>query len=109
MFGMRNTNFVALPIALVALFTPNEALSAPPPETRAAPAQPHDTVVVEGTKPADEKKVCRVERETGSHMVKQVCKSASDRRKEARDSASALQTGNRSNKPPDAFKPPRSN
>ena len=62
-------------------------------------------VIVEGQKPAEDKKICRTERSTGSRVVKQVCKTEAERLKEQRDASSALGMGNRSTRPPDAFKP----
>lgn len=62
-------------------------------------------VIVEGQRPAVEKKVCRTERSTGSRVVKQVCKTEAERLREQRDAKTMLGMGNRSNRPPDAFKP----
>lgn len=61
-------------------------------------------VIVEGQLPAEEKKICRTERSTGSRVVKQVCKTEAERLKEQQDASSTLGMGNRSNRPPDAFK-----
>lgn len=61
-------------------------------------------VIVEGEKPAADKKICRTERSTGSRVVKQVCKTEAELLKEQQDAKSALSLGNRSNRPPDAFK-----
>lgn len=62
-------------------------------------------VIVEGARPAEEKKICRTERSTGSRVVKQICKTEAERLKEQQDASSALGMGNRSTRPPDAFKP----
>jgi hypothetical protein len=62
-------------------------------------------VIVEGQRPPEEKKICRTERSTGSRVVRQVCKTEAERLKEQQDAKTALGMGNRSNRPPDAFKP----
>lgn len=62
-------------------------------------------VVVETQRPPEQKKICRTERSTGSRVVKQVCKTEAERQKEQQDASSALGMGNRSTRPPDAFKP----
>jgi hypothetical protein len=49
--------------------------------------------------------VCRTERSTGSRVVKQVCKTEAERLREQQDAKTTLGMGNRSNRPPDAFKP----
>ena len=72
----------------------------------AAQAPENPPVIVEGVKPAEEKKVCRTVRETGSRMVKQVCKSATQQRQDDRDARNKLGLGNRSNGPPETFKAP---
>lgn len=69
----------------------------------AAPAPP---IVVEGQKPAEEKKVCRNVRETGSHMIKRVCRSAVEQRQTDVQARNTLKLGNRSPNPPEAFVPP---
>lgn len=71
-----------------------------------AAAQENPPVIVEGTKPAEEKKVCRSVRETGSRMVKQVCKTASQQRQDEQDAKNKLGLGNRSTSPPETFKAP---
>lgn len=63
-------------------------------------------IVVEAERPASEKRVCRTERSTGSRVVKQVCKTATEQRKDDQDAQNKLRLGNRSNRPPDAFKSP---
>ncbi|NUS99474.1 MAG: hypothetical protein HOP96_00675 [Sphingomonas sp.] len=66
-------------------------------------------VVVEGQKPA-EKRVCRTERSTGSRVVKQVCKTASEQARDELEAKNKLRLGgNQSNRPPDAFKSPTGN
>ena len=64
-------------------------------------------IIVEA--PAKEAKVCRTERSTGSRVVKQVCKSAAEQKKDDQDARNKLGMGNRSNRPPEAFTPPTGN
>jgi hypothetical protein len=71
-----------------------------------ASAQENPPVIVEGTRPAEEKKVCRSVRETGSRMVKQVCKTATQQKQDEQDARNKLGLGNRSNNPPETFKAP---
>jgi len=63
-------------------------------------------VVVEGIKPAEEKKVCRTVRETGSRMVKQVCRTPAQQRQDDQDAKNKLGLGSRSNTPPATFTAP---
>lgn len=63
-------------------------------------------VIVEGTKPVEEKKVCRTVRETGSRRVKKICKTASEQRQDEIDARNKLGLGNRTNRPTEAFKAP---
>lgn len=74
----------------------------------AAQAQQSAPIVVEGQKPpAEDRKVCRTERETGSHMVRQVCRSANEQAQADVAAGNKLKLGNRSTKAPDAFvRPP---
>ena len=69
-----------------------------------APVTP--PIVVEGQKPAEQKKVCRNVRETGSHMFKKVCRSAVEQKQIDTQARNTLKMGNRSPDPPDAFVPP---
>ena len=72
----------------------------------APPATDNPPVIVEGTKPTEEKKVCRTERETGSRMVKKVCRTAAQQRQDDQDAKNKLGLGNRSNTPPATFTAP---
>lgn len=63
-------------------------------------------VIVEGTKPVEEKKVCRSVRETGSRMVKQVCRTPSQQRQDDVDARNKLGMGNRTKGPTETFKAP---
>ena len=71
-----------------------------------APAE-SPPIVVEGEKPAEQKKVCRNVRETGSHMFKKVCRSAVEQKQidlQARNTLKMM--GNKDSKAPEAFPPP---
>lgn len=73
----------------------------------AAQAQETSPIIVEGQKPpAEDRKVCRTERETGSHMIRKVCRSANEQRQADVQASNKLKLGNRSTKAPDAFVPP---
>jgi hypothetical protein len=71
-----------------------------------AQATDNPPVIVEGTKPAEEKKVCRTVRETGSRMVKHVCSTPAQQRQDEQDAKNKLGLGNRSNTPPATFTAP---
>jgi hypothetical protein len=74
-----------------------------------AAATPPDQPVIVEAKPIEEKKICRTQRDTGSRVVKTICKTAAEARKDAEDAKNALNMGGRSNRPPDAFKAPTGN
>ena len=59
--------------------------------------------------PAQPKRVCRTERSTGSRVVKQVCKTASEQAKDDLVAKNKLRLGNQAKGPPDAFKGPAGN
>lgn len=63
-------------------------------------------IVVEGEKPAEQKKVCRNVRETGSHMFKRVCRSAIEQKQIDTQARNTLKMGNRDPNAPEAFVPP---
>ena len=68
---------------------------------------PAPPIVVQGEKPAQDKKVCRNIRETGSHMFKRVCRSATEQRQADIKARNTLQLGNRDPNSPETFLPPR--
>ena len=73
----------------------------------AAHAQDSSPIVVEGQKPpAEDRKVCRTERETGSRVVKQICRSPNEQRQADVQARNKLNLGNQSPNGPDAFVPP---
>jgi hypothetical protein len=75
--------------------------------TLAAQAQPETPpIVVEGQKPAEDRKVCRNMRETGTHVVRQVCRTPAEQKQLNTRASNTLKMGNRSPDPPDAFVPP---
>jgi hypothetical protein len=73
-----------------------------------ATAQPQPPpIVVEGEKPGEDKKVCRNIRETGSHRVKQVCRSANEQRQANTQARNILKMGSSDPNDPEAFLPPK--
>jgi len=74
---------------------------------QAQPASETPPIVVEGEKPAEQKKVCRNVRETGSHMFKRVCRSAVEQKQIDQQARNTLKMmGNKDSKTPEAFPPP---
>lgn len=72
----------------------------------AAMLQQEPPVIVEGQRPK-EKAVCRTERETGSRMVKQICRTPTEQRQINLNAQNALRLGNRSTEPEAAFPAPK--
>lgn len=72
----------------------------------AAAAQQEPPIIVEGQRPK-EKAVCRTERETGSRMVKQICRTPTEQKQINLNARNALRLGNRSNEPTEVFLPPK--
>ena len=72
----------------------------------AAAAQQEPPIVVEGQRPR-EKVVCRTERETGTRVVKQICKTATEQKQTNLKARTTLMLGNRSNEPTEAFVRPK--
>ena len=72
----------------------------------AAAAQQEPPIVVEGQRPK-EKAVCRTERETGSRMVKQICRTPTEQKQVNLKARNALRLGNASNEPTEVFLPPK--
>jgi hypothetical protein len=69
-----------------------------------APQEP--PIIVEGLRP-QEKAVCRTERETGSRMVKKICRTATEQKQANLKARSTLMLGNRSTEPTEAFVRPK--
>lgn len=74
---------------------------------QATPAPENPPIVVEGERPKQEKKVCRTERETGSRMVKRICRTPSEQRQAELQDRSKIRLGTASTQPTEAFKRPR--
>ena len=72
----------------------------------AVQAQQEPPIIVEGQKPK-EKTVCRTERETGSRMVKQICRTATEQKQVNLKARTTLMLGNRSTEPTEAFVRPK--
>jgi hypothetical protein len=69
-------------------------------------AQQEPPIIVEGQKPK-EKVICRTERETGSRVVKQICKAATEQKQVNLKARTTLMLGNRSTEPTEAFVRPK--
>ena len=74
--------------------------------TLAAQAQQEPPIVVEGQRPR-EKVVCRTERETGSRMVKQICRTRTEQEQVNLKARNALRLGNSSTEPTAVFVRPK--
>ena len=72
----------------------------------AVQAEQEPPIIVEGQKPK-EKAVCRTERETGTRVVKQICKTATEQKQSNLKARATLMLGNRSNEPTEAFVRPK--
>ena len=72
----------------------------------AAQAQQEPPIIVEGQRPK-EKAVCRTERETGSRMVKQICRTPTEQGQVNLKARNALRLGNSSTEPTAAFVKPK--
>ncbi len=72
----------------------------------AAQGQQEPPIIVEGQRPK-EKAVCRTERETGSRMVKQICRTRTEQEQVNLKARNALRLGNSSNEPTAAFVKPK--
>lgn len=74
------------------------ASEAPAPATAVGTAiatqSKHTTETVHGSD-ADEKVTCRNERQVGSNMIKRVCKSAAERKRDTQQARDVLQNSNR--------------
>ena len=72
----------------------------------AVQADPEPPIVVEGERPK-EKAVCRTERETGSRMVRQICRTPTEQRQINLKAQNALRLGNSSDEPTAVFVKPK--
>ena len=72
----------------------------------AALAQDGPPVVVEGQRPAQEKKVCRTERQTGSRVIKQTCRTVAEQRQAEIEARNKIKLGTSSTQPTEVFKRP---
>ena len=72
----------------------------------AVQAEPEPPIIVEGERPK-EKAVCRTERETGSRMVKQICRTPTEQRQVNLKARNVLRLGNASNAPTELFVKPK--
>ena len=72
----------------------------------AVQANPEPPIIVEGDRPK-EKAVCRTERETGSRMVKRICRTPTEQQQVNLKAQNALRLGNSSNEPTAVFVKPK--
>ena len=72
----------------------------------AVQADPEPPIIVEGERPK-EKAVCRTERETGSRMVKRICRTPTEQRQINLKAVNALRLGNSSDEPTAVFVKPK--
>lgn len=83
------------------------ALLAASGEAAAADTPMAAPVVVDGHKADVDQRLCRTERSLGSRVVKRVCKTADERRKDELDARTNIKLGSgRKGQPTDAFKRP---
>lgn len=71
-------------------------------------ADPEPPIIVEGER-SKEKAVCRTERETGSRMVKQICRTPTEQRQANLKAQNVLRMGNSSSEPTAVFVKPKGN
>ena len=74
----------------------------------AVQAEQEPPIIVEGQRPK-EKAVCRTERETGSRMVKQICRTPTEQKQVNLKASNALRLGNSSTQPTEVFVRPKGN
>lgn len=72
----------------------------------AVQAEQEPPIIVEGERPK-EKVVCRTERETGSRMVKQICRTPTEQRQVNLKAQNVLRLGNASSEPTEVFVKPK--
>jgi hypothetical protein len=72
----------------------------------AVQAEQEPPIIVEGQRPK-EKTVCRTERETGSRVVKQICRTPTEQKQVNLNARNALRLGNNSTEPTEVFLPPK--
>lgn len=70
------------------------------------PAAAEPPVIVEGRK-LREKPVCRTERQTGSRVVRQICRTPTEQRQADLDARNKIRLGTSSTQPTEAFKRPK--
>ena len=69
------------------------------------PAAIEPPVIVEGQK-LRERPVCRTERQTGSRVVRQICRTPTEQRQADLDARNKMRLGTSSTQPTEAFKRP---
>ena len=72
----------------------------------AVQAEQEPPIIVEGESPK-EKAICRTERETGSRMVKRICRTPTEQNQVNIKAQNVLRLGNASNAPTEVFVKPK--
>ena len=72
----------------------------------AVQAEQEPPIIVEGERPK-EKAICRTERETGSRMVKRICRTPTEQNQVNIKAQNVLRLGNSSNAPTEVFVRPK--
>jgi hypothetical protein len=70
------------------------------------PVQQEPPIIVEGQK-LREKPTCRTERQTGSRVVRQICRTPTEQRQADLDARNKIRLGTSSTQPTEAFKRPK--
>ena len=70
------------------------------------PVAAEPPVIVEGQK-LREKPICRTERQTGSRVVRQICRTPTEQRQADLDARNKMRLGTSSTQPTEAFKRPK--
>ena len=70
------------------------------------PVQQEPPIIVEGEK-LREKPICRTERQTGSRLVRQICRTPTEQRQADLDARNKMRLGTSSTQPTEAFKRPK--
>jgi hypothetical protein len=70
------------------------------------PVQQEPPIIVEGER-LREKPICRTERQTGSRLVRQICRTPTEQRQADLEARNKMRLGTSSTQPTEAFKRPK--
>lgn len=70
------------------------------------PVQQEPPIIVEGER-LGEKPICRTERQTGSRLVRQICRTPTEQRQADLEARNKMRLGTSSTQPTEAFKRPK--